>query len=82
MCLLVNTNPKTEAPIINARIRKRYLQGNFTIANIGPNVEYLYNVERLGDSPNVLKEIEEGNHKFCELLSAAQNPMIIIGQDA
>lgn len=63
-------------------MRKRYLQGNFTIANIGPNLEYLYNVERLGDGPNVLKEIEEGNHKFCELLSAAQNPMLIIGQDA
>lgn len=82
LCLLINTNPKVEAPIINARIRKRYLQGNFTIANIGPNVEYLYNVERLGDGPNVLKEIKEGNHKFCELLSAAQNPMLIIGQDA
>ncbi|MFP3032445.1 MAG: molybdopterin-dependent oxidoreductase, partial [Wolbachia sp.] len=82
LCLLINTNPRIEAPIINARLRKRYLQGNFTIANIGPNLEYLYNVERLGDGPNVLKEIEEGNHKFCELLSAAQNPMLIIGQDA
>ena len=48
LCLLINTNPRIEAPIINARLRKRYLQGNFPIASIGPNVEYLYHVERLG----------------------------------
>jgi NADH-quinone oxidoreductase subunit G len=63
-------------------LRKRYLQGSFTIANVGPNIEYLYNVEKLGDDPNILNEIAEGNHTFCELLSAAQNPMLIIGQDA
>ncbi|CAD6996552.1 unnamed protein product [Ceratitis capitata] len=48
LCLLINTNPKVEAPIINARIRKRYLQGNFPIASVGPDVEYLYCVEKLG----------------------------------
>ncbi|MGL9762595.1 MAG: molybdopterin-dependent oxidoreductase, partial [Wolbachia sp.] len=82
LCLLINTNPKVEAPIINARIRKRYLQGNFPIASIGPDIEYLYHVEKLGDNPSILNEIAKGNHKFCKLLSAAKNPMIIIGQDA
>ncbi|AAW70964.1 NADH-quinone oxidoreductase subunit G [Wolbachia endosymbiont of Brugia malayi] len=82
LCLLINTNPKVEAPIINARIRKRYLQGNFPIASIGPDIEYLYHVEKLGNNPGVLNEIAKGNHKFCKLLSAAQNPMLIIGQDA
>jgi NADH-quinone oxidoreductase subunit G len=82
LCLLINTNPRIEAPIINARLRKRYLQGGFTIASIGPDIEYLYNVEKLGDDPSMLKEIAEGNHKFCKLLNTAQNPMLIIGQDA
>ncbi|CCF77907.1 NADH dehydrogenase subunit G [Wolbachia endosymbiont of Onchocerca ochengi] len=82
LCLLINTNPKVEAPIINARIRKRYLQGNFPIASVGPDVEYLYCVEKLGNNPNILNEIVNGDHKFCELLSAAQNPMLIVGQDA
>ncbi|NUX01356.1 NADH-quinone oxidoreductase subunit G [Wolbachia endosymbiont of Madathamugadia hiepei] len=82
LCLLINTNPKVEAPVINARIRKRYLQGNFPIASIGPDIEYLYHVEKLGDNPSILNEIAKGNHKFCKLLSAAKNPMIIIGQDA
>lgn len=82
LCLLINTNPRIEAPIINARIRKRYLQGNFKVASIGPDIEYLYQIEKLGDDPNILNEIAEGNHKFCELLSTAKNPMLIIGQDA
>ncbi|MCV3769739.1 MAG: NADH-quinone oxidoreductase subunit NuoG, partial [Wolbachia pipientis] len=77
LCLFIDTNPKVEAPIINARIRKRYLRGNFPIASIGPDIEYLYYVEKLGDNPHVLNEIMEGNHKFCKLLNAAQNPMFI-----
>ncbi|MDG7056309.1 MAG: NADH-quinone oxidoreductase subunit NuoG [Wolbachia endosymbiont of Meromenopon meropis] len=81
LCLLINTNPRIEAPIINARIRKRYLRGNFSIASIGPGIEYLYHVEELGDSPCILNEIAKGNHKFCNLLNTAKNPMLIIGQD-
>lgn len=82
LCLLINTNPRIEAPVINVRLRKRYLQGNFPIASVGPNIEYLYHVEKLGNNSGILSEIANGNHKFCELLVAAQNPMLIIGQDA
>ncbi|UWI83423.1 NADH-quinone oxidoreductase subunit NuoG [Wolbachia endosymbiont of Howardula sp.] len=82
LCLLINTNPRFEAPMINARIRKRYLMGNFTIASIGPDIEYLYHIEKLGDTPDILHKISEGNHRFCEVLSSAHKPMLIIGQDA
>lgn len=82
LCLLINTNPRKEAPIINARLRKRSLQGNFNVASVGPNIEYLYHVEKLGDDPTILSEIEKGSHEFCKLLSLAKNPMLIIGQDA
>ncbi|MDD9331883.1 MAG: NADH-quinone oxidoreductase subunit NuoG [Wolbachia sp.] len=82
LCLFINTNPRIEAPIINARLRKRYLQGGFNVASIGPDIEYLYHVEKLGDNPNILSEIVERNHKFCELLNVSKNPMLIIGQDA
>lgn len=82
LCLLINTNPRTEATIINARLRKRYLQGGFNIASVGPDIEYLYRVAKLGDNPSILSEIADGSHKFCKLLSAAKNPMLIIGHDA
>jgi len=37
-CLLIGANPRWEAPIVNARLRKRYLQGGFKIAAIGPTL--------------------------------------------
>ena len=36
--LLVGTNPRYEAPVLNARIRKRYLTGQAKIALIGPEI--------------------------------------------
>ncbi len=82
LCLLINTNPRAEAAIINARLRKNYLRGNFTIASIGPDIDYLYKVEKLGDDPNILELIADGTHPFCQAMSNAKNPMLIIGQDA
>jgi NADH-quinone oxidoreductase subunit G len=79
LCLLINTNLRVEAPIINTRLRKRYLQGNFHIANIGPKIDH---IRQLGNNPSILSEIAEGNHKFCKLLYAAKSPMLILGQDA
>ena len=82
LCLLIGTNPRVEAPIINARIRKRYLMGGFTIANIGPaDIDLSYRFESLGDSLLILTAIENEVHPFTEKIKAAKNPMLIIGQD-
>src|ERR1700753_3227909 len=43
--LLIGTNPRWEAPVINARIRKRYLKGGVKIAAIGPKVDLAYPAE-------------------------------------
>jgi NADH dehydrogenase (ubiquinone) Fe-S protein 1 len=59
LCLLIGTNPRKEAALINARIRKRYLQGEFSVASIGPNVNLTYPVEHLGVSTKVLAEVAE-----------------------
>ena len=80
LVLLIGTNPRKEAALINARLRKRFLRGNFTIANIGSNLDLTYPVKHLGLSPNVLKDIAEGYHPFCADLAKAQNPMIIFGE--
>ena len=80
LVLLIGTNPRKEAALINARLRKRFLRGNFTIANIGSNLDLTYPVKHLGLSPNVLKDIAEGYHPFCADLAKAQKPMIIFGE--
>ena len=82
LCLLINTNIRFEAPIINARLRKRYLQGGFKIANLGLYDNFNYEVENLGNRCSILDDILHERIHFSELLKHAKNPMLIIGQDA
>lgn len=81
-CLLVGTNPRHEAAIINARLRKRYLQGNFTVASVGPEMDLTFPVEELGDSPKILQAIASGKAEICKKLKAAKKPMIVIASGA
>jgi NADH-quinone oxidoreductase subunit G len=80
--LLVGTNPRWEAPIVNARLRKRYLAGNVRIATLGPNVDLTYQVESLGNSPSLLAEIASGTHPFAQVLKDAKAPMLVLGMGA
>ncbi len=81
-CLLVGTNPRWEAPLINARLRKRYLMGGFPVGVIGPAVDLTYRTESLGAGPETLAGILAGNHSFARTLEAADRPMIVLGQGA
>ena len=80
--LLVGSNPRWESPVLNARIRKRYLSGHCTIASIGPAVDLTYPVERLGAGPATLRDLAEGKLAFAAKLKAARNPLIIVGMGA
>ncbi len=80
--LLVGTNPRTEAPLVNARIRKRWLAGGLTVAAIGPAVDLTYPVQWLGDGPALLAGLRNGNHPFAAVLKAAKKPMLVLGAGA
>jgi NADH-quinone oxidoreductase subunit G len=80
--LLVGANPRWEAPVLNARIRKAWLAGPLKIANIGPVVDLTYPVEQLGSGIAALKAIAEGSHAFARVLKDAKRPMIILGAGA
>ena len=81
--LLIGTNPRLEAAVLNARIRKRYLHGgHVAIGSIGPAADLTYPVERLGAGPATLAELVEGKLGFFEKLKAAKNPLIIVGMGA
>jgi NADH-quinone oxidoreductase subunit G len=80
--LLIGTNPRWEAPVLNARIRKRYLHGHCPIAGIGLVDDLTYPVENLGTGPATLRELVAGNLSFFEKLKAAKNPLIILGMGA
>jgi NADH-quinone oxidoreductase subunit G len=81
--LLVGTDPRREAPVLNARIRKRWLAGNFPVGVIAaPGPDLTYEVAHLGDRPSVLAGLADGSVGFAESLRAAKRPMIIVGQSA
>ncbi len=80
--LLIGTNPRHEAAIINARIRKTYLKGKLKIYAIGDKVDLTYKTEWLENNPQFLNEIASGKHALSEVLKKAERPMIIIGQGA
>jgi NADH-quinone oxidoreductase subunit G len=73
-CLLIGTNPRVEAAIINARLRKRWLAGGFKVGAIGPAVDLTYPVEHLGDGFDA--------PRGAEFLKGAKHPMLIVGQGA
>jgi NADH-quinone oxidoreductase subunit G len=80
--LLIGTNPRWEAPIINARIRKNFLNGGLKIGVVGPQIDLTYKTDYLGAGPDTLAEIAAGSHAFCEVLKNADRPMLIVGQGA
>jgi NADH-quinone oxidoreductase subunit G len=82
VCLIVGSNPRIEAPILNARLRKRYLQGGFEIAVIGEQYNGNYRAEHLGSNISILKDVLEGKNSFAEKLKTAKKPMIILGMGA
>lgn len=81
-CLIIGANTRTEAPIINARLRKRYLMGGFSAGMIGENVDLTFKCENLGAGTDTLKEIADGSHSFAKVLKGAEKPMLIVGQGA
>jgi NADH-quinone oxidoreductase subunit G len=80
--LLVGTNPRVEAALVNARIRKTWLAKRIKIGVIGPQMDLNYPVKNLGAGPETLEELANGKGSFAEVLSKAQNPMIILGAGA
>jgi NADH-quinone oxidoreductase subunit G len=80
--LLVGTNPRWEAPLVNARIRKRWLKGGLTVASVGPQFPLTFPVLSLGNGAAALQALIDGQGAFADILKNAKNPIVIAGQGA
>ncbi len=80
--LIIGSNPRKEAPVLNARIRKRYLQGDFNVSVIGEQADLTYKYDHLGETADVLAKIADGSHPLAATLKAAKAPMLILGMAA
>ncbi len=79
--LLVGTDPRHEASVINARIRKRWRAGGLKVGLVGTQVDLTYPYEYLGAGPESLADLA-GNSAFGEVLRGAERPIVIVGQGA
>src|SRR6185369_17236571 len=77
--LLVGTNPRLEAAVLNARILKRWRQGGVKIGVIGEPAQLTYAYEYMGAGTQTLGELAEGKHSFAETLKGAKRPLVIVG---
>ncbi|XP_064949508.1 NADH dehydrogenase [ubiquinone] iron-sulfur protein 1, mitochondrial-like [Musa acuminata AAA Group] len=77
--LLVGTQPRVEAPMVNARIRKTVRATQAKVACIGSPSDFNYDHQHIGTGPETLLEIAEGRHPFCSTLLTAKNPVIMVG---
>ena len=83
--LLVGTDPRHEAPVLNARIRTPLapmLKAKLPIGLIGEDADLTYAYDYLGAGPETLAKIADGSHAFVKKLEGAERPMLILGQAA
>lgn len=80
--LIIGSNPRFEASVLNARIRKRWRLGNLPVGVIGNIGDTRYQYEQLGAGAETLKALAAGNGSFFEVLKNAERPLIIVGQGA
>lgn len=81
VCLIIGSNIRLEAPLLNTRLRKAHARG-MQVAYVGPKIDLTYPYEYLGDKANILNQFWRHKHPFLSVLQAAKKPMIILGQGA
>jgi NADH-quinone oxidoreductase subunit G len=80
--LIVGSNPRKEAAVLNARIRKRWRSGQLKVGVIGAQADLTYDYDYLGAGTDSLSELAAGKHSFAKVLRAAKNPIVLVGAGA
>ena len=80
--LLVGTNPRLEAPVLNARLRKLWMSGKTRFGLIGEAADLTFKYDHLGAGASALGSLADSDSDFAKALKDAKNPAIIIGQGA
>jgi NADH-quinone oxidoreductase subunit G len=77
--LIVGSNPRKEAAVLNARIRKRWRSGQLKIGVIGAKADLTYDYDYLGAGTDSLGELAAGKQAFANVLKGAKNPIVLVG---
>jgi NADH-quinone oxidoreductase subunit G len=80
--LIVGSNPRREAAVLNARIRKRWRTGQLKIGVIGDKADLTYTYDYLGAGTDSLSDLAAGKHSFAAVLKEAKHPLLLVGAGA
>jgi len=81
VCLLIGINTRYESPVLNLKLRKRYLKGNFKVFSLNSDLNLTFPTTNLGNNLNQLKQIVEGTHMLCQTLTTKSIPSILISSE-
>ena len=80
--LLIGTNPRYEATMLNARIRKAFVNKQVPIFSIGNPGDLTYDYTIIGNTTDQIKKILNNEGEFSKKLLSSKKPIIIIGESA
>ena len=80
--LIVGSNPRREAAVLNARIRKRWRTGQLKVGVIGAKADLTYSYDYIGAGADSLADLAAGKHSFADVLKGAKKPVVLVGAGA
>ena len=82
LIILVGANPRYESTILNARIRKSFLNNKTDIYSFGDIGDLTYPYKILDNKTDTIKDVFENNNELSEKIKNSKKPIIILGQSA
>jgi NADH-quinone oxidoreductase subunit G len=80
--LIIGCNPRKEAAVFNARIRKRWRGGQLKIGVVGAKPDLTYGYDYVGVGTDSLADLAAGKHSFADVLKGAKHPIVLVGAGA
>jgi NADH-quinone oxidoreductase subunit G len=77
--LIIGSNPRKEAAVLNTRIRKRWRSGRLKIGVVGAKGDLTYAYDYVGAGTDSLGDLAAGKHSFADVLKNAKNPIVLVG---
>ena len=81
LILIIGSQPRYEASMLDARIRKSWLKNKTIISRIGGGDKSSYPIMELGDEISILDDIFKGKHNFNKLLYKSNKPLFLLGKN-
>jgi len=82
LIILIGTNPRLEATILNSRIRKAFINNKTEIFSMNDVGDLTYPYKLINGDTETIKNISEDNHKLSEKIKNSTKPLIIFGQSS